>query len=158
MAKVNFKVESAWTGAGLAVANQARQHRWVVDEPPELGGADRGPNPVELVLSGLGSCLTVLAALYAPQYGIDLREFRVAAEGVIDPDGFLGRASVRPGLQGIRYDFEVVSPSKPEAVEAWLSHIQGLCPIKDTLAGVPVERGRTVIHSRREHDHDAVAA
>ncbi len=158
MANLTFKVESTWTGKGFGVLMKARQHRLLTDEPETLGGSDQGPNPVELVLGGLGSCLTVLAALYAPKYGVDLRQFCVWTEEVIDPDGFLGQAPVRPGFQAIRYGFKVVSPSPSEAVDALLTHIQGLCPVKDTLAGVPVELDQTVIHSSEEKVHNAVAA
>jgi len=31
------------------------QHTLLVDEPLELGGADSGPNPMQLVLSALGA-------------------------------------------------------------------------------------------------------
>jgi len=33
-----------------------RQHSIDVDEPQELGGTDKGPNPVELILAALGTC------------------------------------------------------------------------------------------------------
>jgi len=158
MANLTFKVESAWTGKGFGVEIKARQHRLLTDEPEALGGNDRGPNPVELVLGGLGSCLTVLAALYAPKYGVDLQQFRVWTEGVINPDGFLARAPVRPGLQRIRYGFTVISPSSPEAVDALLTHIQNLCPVKDTLAGVPVDADYAVIHFSEAITPDSVAA
>lgn len=158
MANLTFKVESAWSGEGFGVEIKARQHRLRTDEPEALGGKDQGPNPVELVLGGLGSCLAVLAALYAPKYDVELQAFSVHTEGEIDPDGFLGQAPVRPGFQGIRYSFKVVSPSPREAVNALLTHIQGLCPVKDTLAGVPVEVDQTVIDSNEEEIHNAVAA
>lgn len=115
-----------------------RNHRLVADEPAELGGGDAGPNPVELVLAGLGSCMCVLAAIFAPHHDVVLEDFRVDVEGDLDPDGFQELAEVRPGFLDIRYRFAVESPSPPERIEALLDHIQRVCPVKDTLAGVPV--------------------
>jgi len=138
MSNVTFVSDSHWTRDGVRVVVEAREHRWIVDEPTELGGRDQGPNPVELVLGGLGSCLTVLAASFAPRHGVELRDFRVIVEGDLDPDGFLGLSPIRPGFQDIRYRFEVDSPSPAERVHALLEHIQRVCPVKDTLRGVSV--------------------
>ncbi|HVI49060.1 MAG TPA: hypothetical protein VM802_29610, partial [Chitinophaga sp.] len=38
------------------VSIEARDHRWLADEPYDVGGDDTGPNPGELLLSSLGSC------------------------------------------------------------------------------------------------------
>ena len=34
-------------------------HEWLADEPLESGGANRGPTPHQLVLSGLGACTAI---------------------------------------------------------------------------------------------------
>ncbi len=138
MAKVTFRSETQWSGRGVQCDVRARNHRWVVDEPVSLGGTDEGPNPVELVLGALGSCLTVLGALQAPNHGVDLKGFRVRVEGDLDPDGFMEKAPVRPGFQEIRARIEVDTPSSTERVEALVEHIERICPVKDTLMGVPV--------------------
>ncbi|WP_437938138.1 OsmC family protein [Sorangium sp. So ce341] len=137
MAKMTLSGETTWSGEGTRAEVRLRNHRLIVDEPPELGGKNEGPNPVELLLGGLGSCLTVLASLYAPTYGVDLRGFRVRVDGDLDPDGFQEKAPVRPGFLEIRCHNDVDSPSPAENVQALVAHIRRICPVRDTLAGVP---------------------
>jgi len=46
------RVESA---GGLRQRVRIGPHELTVDEPPEAGGEDAGPTPVELVLAALGT-------------------------------------------------------------------------------------------------------
>ena len=52
-------------------------HEMLADEPVELGGADRGPSPFELVAAGLGACTSITLMMYAKNKGIALRDVRV---------------------------------------------------------------------------------
>jgi len=41
------------------------RHRYLADEPVAASGADRGPNPYELLLMALGACTAMTLRLYA---------------------------------------------------------------------------------------------
>jgi putative redox protein len=47
----------------------AGEHRLVADEPPDNGGADAGPGPFELVVSGLAACTLITLRMYAVRKG-----------------------------------------------------------------------------------------
>ena len=56
---------------------RAGHHTLVADEPAALGGADAGPAPYALVLSGLGACTAITLRMYAERKGWDLGEVKV---------------------------------------------------------------------------------
>ncbi|MBI3249866.1 MAG: 2-oxo acid dehydrogenase subunit E2 [Deltaproteobacteria bacterium] len=53
------EVRSVSEGDGYAVQVQSRTHQWLLDEPVEDGGTDRGPTPVDAFLGALLSCMTI---------------------------------------------------------------------------------------------------
>ncbi len=65
-------------------------HRLTSDEPVNMGGTDKGPNPYELLLAALGSCTSMTLRLYANHKKLDvqtieveLRHSRVHAEDCV---------------------------------------------------------------------------
>jgi len=48
-----------------AVSIHTGVHRLIADEPAEGGGADAGPAPFGLLLSGLGACTAITLRMYA---------------------------------------------------------------------------------------------
>jgi putative redox protein len=40
-------------------------HRWLGDEPEDLGGANAGPSPEHMLLAALGTCTAVTLSMYA---------------------------------------------------------------------------------------------
>lgn len=129
----------AWSGQGVYCEGGTRDFKIAVDEPTSLGGTDRAMNPVELLLCSLGGCMSICAAAFARQVGVELKGFRVDLEGDLDPDGFLGKnPDVRKGYQEIRYRMHIDSPSPEADIERLKQVIRERCPVSDTLAGVKV--------------------
>jgi putative redox protein len=65
---------------------RAGHHALVADEPTSIGGADAGPSPYALVLSGLGACTAITLRMYAERKGWDLGEVKVDLAIVRDGD------------------------------------------------------------------------
>jgi len=62
----------------------ARSHSWIVDEPAELDGDDLGPNPLELLIGALGSCICITVSHHAAQSGIPVERLAVDLKGYRD--------------------------------------------------------------------------
>lgn len=45
-----------WAGGAAFIGSSAAGHKVVIDGPPDGGGRDLGPRPMEMMLLGLGSC------------------------------------------------------------------------------------------------------
>lgn len=45
-----------WAGGAAFVGLSSSGHKVVIDGPPEGGGRDLGPRPMEMILLGLGAC------------------------------------------------------------------------------------------------------
>lgn len=45
-----------WAGGAAFIGSSSSGHKVVIDGPPEGGGRDLGPRPMEMILLGLGAC------------------------------------------------------------------------------------------------------
>lgn len=129
---------SAKVVEGLKVEVEARGHKFILDEPKELGGSDEGMNPIEATLSALGACKCIVAQCFAKAKGIKYDEIRVEVEGDLDPDGFMGKnPEAKIGLSEIRTKFYIKSDLSKEKLEDFVSFIDKTCPVADTISLAP---------------------
>jgi len=54
-----------------------RQHELISDEPKDIGGADLGPKPSELLAASLGACMAITMRMYAERKEWPLEEVKV---------------------------------------------------------------------------------
>ncbi len=83
MAITTFKADVHHV-AGLNVTATSTHHTITVDEPESLGGTDKGPNPVELLLDALGSCQAIAINAFAPKFKVKIKKLDIHVEGDID--------------------------------------------------------------------------
>ena len=102
-----------------------RDHQITVDETPDLGGADAGPTPLELLAASLAGCVAVTVEMYAERKGWDVGKVEVDVE-------------YAPAERGTPTKFEVVlkvpSEMSDEQIER-LSVIAAKCPVHRMLDG-----------------------
>lgn len=66
-----------WVENLTMVAETASGHALVMDGPPDMGGQNLGPRPMELLLVGLGGCTTVDVIMILQKARQDVRDCRV---------------------------------------------------------------------------------
>ncbi len=138
-AKTTFSSSSTLRD-GLHSEVAIRHHRVDVDEPEALGGADSGPNPVELILAALGSCQEITYRAYATALGIPLDHVSVELDGDIDLRGFFGvDDDVRPGYNHVHGTVTLESSASEEQLNMLRTAVNAHCPVLDIMTNpVPV--------------------
>lgn len=104
----------------------ARQHEFFGDEPGDLGGADTGATPYEILLGAIGSCKAITARMYAERKGWSLEAVRVELEHD-RPEGRGGPEIVRVKLA---FDGDLDDEQRDR-----LLAIAEKCPVQKTVTG-----------------------
>ncbi|MEM8570324.1 MAG: OsmC family protein [Pseudomonadota bacterium] len=115
---------------------QARPKSHTIDaDHPELFAAeDNGATPVEIVLSGLASCLTAGVASVAQNRGIQLRSVTATVEGEMDLAGILGiESEARNGFRAIRIGFDIDADASAEDIAALVAQSQRRSAVFDII-------------------------
>lgn len=137
MAKMIFKA-STKAKNGLTIECSARNFNMILDEPESLGGNDEGMNPVECLLVALGGCKCIVAKAFANKNRINLQDIRIELDGVLDPDGFLGKnKDAKIGFSKITTRFYIKADNTKEEIEKFVDFIEKTCPVHDTLENTP---------------------
>lgn len=126
------------TGQGrFQVAVQAGLHRFLADEPADVGGSDTGPSPYDLVSAALGACTAMTLRMYARFKKIDLglvtvtvRHNKIHARDCLECTG-----EERDGGGKIDRFERVISidGGASEALTDKIVEIAGKCPVHRTL-------------------------
>ncbi len=114
-------VESA--GGPLAQNIVVRHHRVTVDEEAGIGGTDAGPNPFEMLLGALGSCVAMTLQLYAARKGWETGAIQVDLTGRDENGAYI-----------IDRRLTFAAPLSDEQ-RTRLTEIAGKCPVSRRLTG-----------------------
>jgi uncharacterized OsmC-like protein len=126
---------AGWGESGVATDVRIGRHEVLIDEPPALGGADAGPNPVEFALAGLLSCQVVTHRFWAARLDIPLEDVQVDVEGDLDMRGFFGSEDgVRPGFGEVRVKVRLTGPASPEQYRELQAAVDQHCPVLDLFS------------------------
>ena len=116
------ELEATSQSGGLEVRVRDARHAWIVDEPAIVGGTDTGPDPVNLVLGALASCMVIALKLAARRRQIALGKVR--ARLAANPQGKVREAVLR---------LEVWSTAHEAEVRSLLAPAKATCLVHDML-------------------------
>ena len=140
VADTRWNARVRWKGGFRSEASIRDFEPVVSDEPPELGGSNTGPNPVEQVLAALGNCLAVGYAANATAAGIEIRDLSIDLEGDVDLHTFLGLSEGNAGYSGITVKVNIDSDASAADLEALHDKVTRTSPVGHTLSrAVPVK-------------------
>jgi putative redox protein len=121
----------------------------IVDEPPDLGGADAAANPVELLLVALGACQEIMYSAYASVMGVQLNSVKVNLRGYLDLRGLFGMdEAIPPGYQKIIFETQLNSPADMETLKKLVETVESHCPVMDTLVRAIEVSGQVSINGQ----------
>ena len=126
------------TVEGFFGLGEEQKHRstftFEADHPEIFASEDHGATPVELVLSGLASCLTAGIASVAQNREIQLRSVKATLEGGMDIQGILGiDPEVRNGFSGIKVTYEIDADATPDEIKAVVAQSQKRSAVFDIV-------------------------
>jgi len=133
-ADVFFKVKTELI-EGVQCSAQVRDlPKIIIDELPQLGGHNAGPNPVELLLVSLGTCQEIMYSAYAAVMGINLDSVKVTLQGDIDLRGMLGLdENIPSGYNKISFKTHIQSDADEETLMNLIEAVEEHCPVMDTI-------------------------
>ena len=117
-------------------AEQSRDQTFTVeaDHPKVFASEDHAPTPVELVLSGLASCLTAGVAAIAQRRGIQLHSVKATLEADMDIQCILGiDDDVRNGFGAIRVHFDIRADASEDDIKALVAQSQKRSAVFDII-------------------------
>lgn len=133
--KFNAVVESQ---DGLTMTCKSRNFEFILDEPKNLGGNDKGMNPVECLLNAIGGCKGIVARSFAKSHNLDIKSVRIELEGTLNPDGFMGKdKDAKVGFSHIVTNYFFETDEDEEKLQDFIKFIERTCPVIDTIVNTP---------------------
>lgn len=124
---------------GVRTAIQVRDFTLTTDEPETLGGTDQGPNPMELVLSALVGCASVMLRMIAGEQGLEYNSADFDVRGTLDTRGLAGVPGVCRHFLSVTGTVRVRTRDAATLAQV-AAAIEDRCPVFNLLrdAGVDV--------------------
>ncbi|GHP14020.1 hypothetical protein YK48G_14450 [Lentilactobacillus fungorum] len=131
-----YIIHSKLRNVGAQVDTKTGIHQFIVDEPISGHGTDAGPNPVQYLLSAVGSCLAITAndiARKHPEIHINKFETKTTGETTQYQDG-------RSAVTKIVLEVHAETNLDEAAHRAFMHSVVKDCTVHETLKrAVPIE-------------------
>jgi putative redox protein len=117
-------VHTRWTG-GMRAVSDVGGFEIVVDEPETHGGTNTGPQPTDLLLASIASCVVLSIAFVARKRGIELLGLDVRTVGTYT------------GLKFERVSVSISSDTPRDLLQGLIGEAERVCYVSNTLRHRP---------------------
>lgn len=131
MALVKFNIET--TSQKVTTEVKAGAHTFFIDEPKNLGGNDKGSNPLNTLLGSLAGCENAIANIVAKEMKFNLNGIDFKVQGTLDPRGLMGDASVKQYFETITIEAVVDTDESNERIQELKEKTDSRCPVFNIL-------------------------
>jgi uncharacterized OsmC-like protein len=108
-----------------------RDFQIITDTGPALAGYDLGPRAPELLLGGLGSCISHTILIQAALQNIPIDSLVIDLSG--DIDSLAGHSAIPGGVSNLQYTVTVESSASPEQITGLTSLLGAICPVHNVV-------------------------
>lgn len=110
-----------------------RQFTFHSDEPPELGGQDEHPRPLDYLLAGVGFCILTQIVRYGRMLKVEYTDARVRVRGHWTSEGSVLAGTINSQCQAIETHVEIESDDEPAHVAALIRNAKNGCYAESTV-------------------------
>lgn len=131
---VNLTAESEQVN-NLHVKAKVDEFEISCDEPGELGGSNKAPNPMQLLLASLANCLEISALVYFSYTNLKVESVKVKIKAAYDKRYVLtDKNAPLSGFYNINSTWYVKTKEPGDKIENVLKKVEENCPVKGTFS------------------------
>lgn len=105
----------------------------IIDEPDQLGGTDKGANPVEYLITAAVSCFMITFEVFASQAGIKLEKVSADIEADLNVAVFLGIEEGERGILNPVIKLKAATSASEEKVKEIANLVLTVSPVLKSL-------------------------
>jgi uncharacterized OsmC-like protein len=135
-----YAAKVRWLGGLRTEITVADERRLYADEPVSCAGENTAVSPEDLLLSAVGSCLTVAWISVLSAQGISVRNLDIELSGAVNFRGAYGIDDSPPGFEHLSIVVNLDSDASADVIEGLKAKVGAISVIPDTiLRAVPLE-------------------
>ncbi|MHA1292878.1 MAG: OsmC family protein [Promethearchaeota archaeon] len=120
----NVTINSLNEGRQSEIIMGESKHRFVVDSPIMMGGTDKGPSPLLLLLGSLGCCIMSLIRFWGEILDIPIDSIKINSRASINLAAIFGLADhLIPGFHEIEPIITIKSSAPPEKIDELMEKV-----------------------------------
>jgi uncharacterized OsmC-like protein len=121
------------------IEGRVGKFHFTADEPPERGGKDAAPSPLQFFVIGAAFCMVSQVAQFSPEFDVVLDEVKIDLRAEFDSSDKYGFPGAGTAFQKATVKLSIASPSPIDRVRALIKHAEKGCHAVQSLRNpVPV--------------------